>query len=273
MDYQTVVKTDTMQRSLYLSNSLLCKEQLEYKEQQFQVQFHRSSQLNSHCPCQSTAPHRALWGTSQFLGRKAPFCSKTSREPFTYWKVTFKVKFVPQQALSHFTQQRPHHSRMVLPRWGHGRNDWVTSPGQGEGVCSLKQTQGCSQTEKERQGYGSKYLNTFFPCRLMPFSSVHQMNALTSPPNHVLHSQGHCQSSPWYKGQRKETFAASSLAILCCGFCQNTGLKLFHTQPAKGLKLHLYWHWFQYQPTNTSRGQLLDRCQILKANMKGSEYF
>lgn len=31
-------------------------------------------------------------------------------------------------------------------------------------------------------------------------------------------------------------------------FCQNKALKLFHTQPAKGVKLHLYWHWFQYQP-------------------------
>lgn len=75
----------------------------------------------------------------------------------------------------------------------------------------------------------------------------HQINTLTSPPNH-FHSQGHCQSSPWYKGQRKETFAASSLVFLCCVFCQNKALKLFHTQPAKGVKLHLYWHWFQYQP-------------------------
>lgn len=140
-------------------------------------------------------------------------------------------------------------------------------------VCSLKRARGCSQTEKERQCSDSKYLNTFFPCRLVPFSSAHQMNALTSPPNHLLHSQGHCQSSPSYKGQRKETFAASSLVFLCCVFCQNTGLKLSHTQPAKGVKLPLYWHWFQYHPTNTSRCQLLDHFQILKANIQGSEYF
>lgn len=72
-------------------------------------------------------PHRALWWTSQFLMRKAPFCSKTSREPFTYLKATFKVKFVPQQALSHFTSKGHTTARLVLPRWGRGKNDWVTS--------------------------------------------------------------------------------------------------------------------------------------------------
>lgn len=220
-------------------------------------------------PARAAVPHRALWWTSQFLVRKAPFCSKTSREPFTYFKMTFKVKFVPQQAPSPFTHQRPHHNRMVLPRWGRGRNDWVTSPGLGERALWNKHWHVLRHKQRGKvmilipEHFLSMQIDAFF----------HQINTLTSPPNHLLHSQGDCQSCPWHKGQRKETFAASSLAILCHVFCQNRRLKLFHTQPAKGVKLHLYWHWFQYQPANTSRCQLWDHFQILKTNIQGSEYF
>lgn len=59
----------------------------------------------------------------------------------------------------------------------------LTWPGR-KGLL-LKTNTGSSQTQRERQGYDPKYLNTFFPCRLVPFPPAHQMNALTSPPDRI----------------------------------------------------------------------------------------
>lgn len=74
------------------------------------------------CPCQSGHSSQGPV-VNQFLVRKAPFCSKTSREPFTYlkWSLCLSKPHVPSPSKGHTM------AGLALPRWGRGRNDWVTS--------------------------------------------------------------------------------------------------------------------------------------------------
>lgn len=144
------------------------------------------------------------------------------------------MKFVPQQAPSPFTQQRPHHSRMVLPRWGRGSNDWVTPLGSEKGSALQNKHRDVLRHRKRGKVMILNTWTLFFHAHGCLFHQHMRWMLWHQHQTTSCIQQGHCQSSPWYKGQKKETFAASSLVILCCVFLSEHRPQLFHTQPAKG---------------------------------------